>query len=156
VKAAAVDEYRTLLGTPMEVSPEDAMLWCIKIRAGEVRWLSNEIAKLEKQDWTEDTMIGKQVNIWARERRAAINDLARYSQMAMSLGIEERKVRLMETYAETIANFVRGLLDDFWPYLNDEGRAEAQKIVRRHLVVLDGGQAALPAAGRVISEEMAA
>jgi hypothetical protein len=40
VKSAASAEYRKLLGTPVEINPVDALLMCIKIRAGEIKWLS--------------------------------------------------------------------------------------------------------------------
>lgn len=139
VKAAASEEYRKLLGTPIEINPLDALLWCIKIRAGEVKWLSDRMAELEKKDWIEDTMVGKQFHLFARERQHAMADLARYSQMAISLGIADRAVKLAETYAELLAGFVQGMLKEFWPHLDAKGRAEAPAIVRRHLIALDGG-----------------
>lgn len=139
VKAAASEEYRKLLGNPIEINPLDALLWMIKIRAGEVKWLTDRMAELDEKDWTEDTLVGKQFHLYARERQHGMSDVARFSQMAISLGIAERHVKLMETYAELIASFIQGMLRDFMPFLNDEGKAAAPAIVRRHLVVLEGG-----------------
>jgi hypothetical protein len=139
VKAAAKEEYRLLLGKPIEINPLDALLWCIKIRAGEVKWLGDRMADLDEKDWVEDTMVGKQFHLYARERQHAMADLARYSQMAISLGIAERAVKLAETYGELLAQFIKGLLQDLWPFLNEEGRAQAPQITRRHLIALDGG-----------------
>lgn len=141
VKAAAKAEYRRLLGTPLEINPLDAILWCIKIRAGEVKWLSDRMHELDEKHWIEDTMVGKQFHLYARERQHAMADLARFSQMAVSLGIAERAVKLAETYGELLARYTKGLLDDLWPHLDAEGRAKAPQVVRRHLLVLDGGVA---------------
>ena len=139
VKAAAKEEYRKLLGNPIETTPEESILTCVKIRAGEVKWLSDRMAELQEQDWIENTMVGKQFHLYARERQHALNDLARFSAMAISMNIAERTVRLAETYAELLANYTKAILDDLWPHLDAEGRATAPQIVRRHLIALDGG-----------------
>jgi hypothetical protein len=139
VKAAASAEYRKLLGNPIEINPLDAILWCIKIRAGEVKWLSDRMAQLDEKSWIEDTMVGKQFHLYARERQHAMSDLARFSQMAISLGIAERAVKLAETYGELLAQYTQGLLNDFWPHLDEEGRAKAPQFIRSRLLALDSG-----------------
>lgn len=145
VKAAAKAEYRALLGKPMEIDPFEALLWCIKIRAGEVRWLSTKMAELDSKSWIEDTMLGKQFHLYARERQAAMRDLARYSQMAVSLGIAERVVKLAETYGELLARYTTTLLEGLMPYLDPEGKAKAPQIVRQAMLVIEEGD--------IISEE---
>lgn len=137
VRSAARGELRTLLGIPLEINPLDALIMCIKIRAGEVKWLSDRMAELDAKSWVEETLVGKQFHLYARERQAAMNDLARYSQMAISLGIAERAVRMAETYGEMLAAYTKGILDDLWPHLDAEGRAKAPQIVRHHLLALD-------------------
>lgn len=139
VKAAAKEEFRRLLGNPIETNPYEAILTCIRIRAGEVEWLSNEMHKLDKKTWVEDTMVGKQFHLYARERGAAMDALVRYSQIAVSLGIAERIVKLAETYGEMLANYTKGILDELWPHLDADGRKLAPTIVRKHLIALDGG-----------------
>lgn len=152
VKAAAKEEYRILLGKPVNINPLEALIMCIKIRAGEVQWLSNRMQELDEKSWVEDTMVGKQFHLYARERQHAMNDLARYSQMAISLNISERAVKLAESYGETLAMYTKNLLEELWPHLSEEGRAAAPQIVRRQLIALDGGRqsgdhiAELPAA----------
>lgn len=139
VKAAAKSEYRKLLGEPIEIHPLDAILACIKIRYGEVVWLTDRMHALEEKHWIEETMVGKQFHLYARERQAAMSDLARFSGMAVSLGIAERAIKMAEIYGEQLYRFSKGVLDDLWPYLSLEGQANAQMIVRRHLILLDGG-----------------
>ena len=87
-------------------------------------------------------MVGKQFHLYARERRAAINDLARYSQMAISLGIAERAVKLAETYGELLATLIRGILDDL--QLTPAQKQKAPGIVRQRLIAIDGGMKQLP------------
>jgi hypothetical protein len=137
VKAAASEELRTLLGKPMEINPLDALLWCIKIRAGEVKWLSEQMAKLREHKWTEQTIAGRQLHLWAKERKEAMGDLARFSQMAISLGIAERAVKLAEQYGEMISRLIEGILADL--ELSTAQKKMAPMIVRRHLLMIEGG-----------------
>lgn len=139
VKSAASEEYRMLLGNPIEINPLDAILRCISIRNGEITWLTEKMTKLEPNAWEEDTIMGKQFHLYARERTAAMSDLVRYSQIAVNLGIAERAIRLAETYGELLANYTKGVLDDLWPHLDAEGRAKAPALVRARLIALDGG-----------------
>jgi hypothetical protein len=136
VKAAASEELRTLLGKPVDVHPLDAIIMCIKIRAGEVQWLSLKMEELNEKDWVEDTIAGKQFHLYAREYRAAQDALVRYSQIAISLGIAERAVKLAETHAESIARLLNGIKTEL-------GLSSAQLerwpvVVRRNLMLLDG------------------
>lgn len=144
IKAAASADYRTLFGTPMEINPLDALLWCIKITAGEVHWLSQRMAGLSDKEFVENSINGKQFHLYARERQRRMQDLARFSQMAISLGIAERAVKLAETYGEMISRLIQGILGDL--DLNAEQRAKVPLVVQRHLILLDGGQPDLPAA----------
>jgi hypothetical protein len=131
-----------LLGTPMDINPFDAILWCIRIRAGEVQWLSDRMGELEKTEWVENTLVGKQFHLFARERVKAMQDLAKFSALAVSLGIAERAVKLAETYGELLAQYTKNLLNDLWPYLDEEGRAKAHQFVRLRLIQLDQGREA--------------
>lgn len=142
VKAAASAEHRQLLGVEIEMNPLDALLMCIRIRAGEVVWLSEEISRLDEKDWVHDTIVGKQLHWAVKERHAGMNDLARFSQMAISLGIAERAVKLAETYGEMLARLIQGILGDL--DLSEEQRAKAPAIVRHHLIALDGGREVTP------------
>ena len=136
VKAAAKAEHRALLGTPIETTPEEAILRCIQIRSGEVEWLTNRMAELEEKHWIEETMLGKQFHLYARERQAAMRDLAKFGQMAIQMNIEERRVRIAETYGETLAALLRGILDELMPHMDKEGREAAPAIVKRRLIAL--------------------
>lgn len=144
VKAAASDAYRKLLGNPIEVNPLEAITKCIQIRAGEVQWLSDRMADLDEKTWVEDTMVGKQFHLYARERQAAMNDLVRFSQIAISLGLTERAVRLAETYGELLASYTKTIIDGLWEHLDEEGRKIWPQIVRSALLRVDGQQKQLP------------
>jgi hypothetical protein len=139
VKSAATQELRLLLGNPIEINPIDAILRCISIRNGEITWLSEKMGELQEAAWLEDTIMGKQFHVFARERSAAMADLVRYSQIAVNLGIAERAIKLAETYGELLADYTRGLLDDLWEHLDQAGRDKAPQIVRRRLIAIDGG-----------------
>jgi len=138
--AAARKVAHEFLGTPRDMNPFDAILWCIKIRAGEIEWLSARMAELDKEAWIEQTMVGRQFHLYARERHKAMQDLVKFSGIAVSLGIAERAIKLAETYGELLAQFTKNLLNDLWPHLDEEGRAKAPSFVRMRLLQLDEGK----------------
>src|SRR5215472_13987030 len=51
---AAATEYRKLFGTPMEINPLDALLWRIKLRAGEVNWQRDRMTELKPEEFIEN------------------------------------------------------------------------------------------------------
>ena len=133
------------MGAPKEINPVDALYWCIKITAGEVEWLSDQIATLEQKDWYENTVLGRQMHVLVRERKEAVTRLAGFSKDALSLGLAERAVRLAENYGVALSNLLKGVLDDL--ILTPEQQKIAPSIVRKHLILLEGGK------GRITPEE---
>lgn len=131
---AAIKAEAKLMGAPYEMNPYEALTWCISITAGEVKWLSEQMAILDKKDWTENTIAGKQFHLYAKTRADRIANLARYSERAIGLGIAERAVKLYEQYGETLAMLIQGILGDL--DLNAEQRAKAPQIVRKHLILV--------------------
>ena len=130
-------QQAVLMGSPKEINPVDALYWCIKITAGEVEWLSDSIAQLDKEDWIEDSMLGKQMHLFVRERKDAVTRLAMFSKTAIGLGLAERAVRLAENYGVALSRLLKGVLNDLelTPYQQEL----APVVVRKHLVLLEGG-----------------
>jgi hypothetical protein len=126
------------MGAPLEVNAVEAIIWCIKITAGEVKWLSDRMAELEEEDWFEHSSIGEQLSIYARERIRATERLHKFSRDAIALGIAERAVRLAETYGESIAMLLRNVLQDL--KLNKTQQAQAPSIIRKHLLLMESGK----------------
>lgn len=138
-KLNAAKQRAVLMGAPKEINPVDALYWMIKIAAGEVEWLSDQIATLDEEKWIEDTMLGKQMHLFVRERHQAMDRLATYSSQAIKLGLAERAVRLAENYGVALSRLLRGVLEDL--NLTPEQQQLAPHIVRKHLILLEGGQA---------------
>jgi hypothetical protein len=124
------------MGRPKDISPLDAIVWCIKITAGEVEFLSNEMLEItNKRDWFEQTIAGKQMHVLQRARADAQDRLVRYSKDAIGLGLAERAVRLAEQYGQTIARLLEGIRAEL-----QLTPAQAQiwpVIVRQQLIMLE-------------------
>ena len=73
---AAYKHEAIFMGAEKDINPFDAIMWCIRIKAGEVEWLSQKMQELDQEDWIEDSIFGKQMHLWQRERTAAIELLA--------------------------------------------------------------------------------
>jgi hypothetical protein len=135
-KAAISQEAAVFMGAPKDMNPIDAITWCIRITAGEVEWLSQQIATVDREEWVEHTPLGKQMNVLVRARAEAQDRLVKYSKDAIQLGLTARAIRLAEQFGATIARLLDGVGRDL-------GLTAAQQkvwptIVRKHLILLEG------------------
>lgn len=143
IKNAAKQEA-ILLGAPKEINPLDAIIWCIKLTSGEIDFYTEQMAELERRDWLEETVLGKQMHVFARERALCQERLVKFSKDAISLGLTERAVRLAEQYGNTLARLLGGLLEDLKPFLSEEGIKIIPVLIRKHLLLAEsGGMAAI-------------
>lgn len=131
----AARQRAIMMGAEKEINPLDALIWCIKITAGEVEFCSRMMEDLEQEEWLEYTMVGKQLHVWAKERQKAVDRLAKFSKDALALGIAERAVRMAEQYGSTIAKLLKGVLGEL--QLTNEQQKIAPIIVRKHLALLE-------------------
>jgi hypothetical protein len=137
-KNAIVQEAAQFMGAPMDINPFDAIIWCIRITAGEVAWLSTKIAEVDKEgDWFEDTHFGKQMHILQRTRADAQDRLVRYSRDAIQLGLAERAVRLAENFGVMLARLLENIAADL--ELSRKQKEIWPTIVRRQLILMEGG-----------------
>jgi hypothetical protein len=118
----AVETY----GLPRDISPTDALLEEVRYSAGHVAWLRAKVAELEAADlvWgiteeaeknaTEfagtDVTRSASVNVWLdlyfRERKHLLD----LTKTAISVGIEERRVRLAEAQGSLMNDVIRRIL----------------------------------------------
>jgi hypothetical protein len=138
-KLNAAKQEAILMGAPKAINPLDAIVWCIHITAGEVEFCTEQLEQLEQGDWTEHTVIGKQINIWAKERQNAVSRLMKFSATAVQIGLSERAIRIAEQYGHSIARYTRGLLAELDPHISEEGKKLLPGIVKRQLIILQGG-----------------
>ncbi len=139
------------MGAPLSIEPQDAILECIRISAGEVAYASERISELEASDAVgpvKRTLVRKTddgtvqevrldapaLHIWIRSRREAMDRLVSYSFAALKAGIEERRVRVAESQGALLAGAVQAILRE----LGVDQRPEVAGIVRKHLTVLAG------------------
>lgn len=135
-KANGAKKQAVLMGAPKDINPIDALMWCIRLTAGEVEFCTEQMELLERDEWLEHTIIGKQLHIWAKERQNAVDRLAKFSRDAISLGIAERAVRVAEMYGQSIAKLLRGVLDDL--ELSPAQQDRVPHIIRKHLILMEG------------------
>jgi hypothetical protein len=141
------------LAAELDLEPHDALLWSVRLAAGEVQFFTAQVAALEQDAlvveherhrvgdlaYTE-TSTRAELNIWIRARQDALERLAKYAKMAIDAGVAERHVRVAERYGELLADLVGGILTDL--ELTADQQKQAPSVVRRHLELFEGGQAA--------------
>lgn len=124
-EAAALQAVITY-GLPRDISPTDALLEEVRYSAGHVAWLREKVAELEAKDlvWgvteetdksaTEfagtDTTRAAAVNVWLdlyfRERKHLLD----LTKTAITVGIEERRVKLAEAQGSLLNGVIRRIL----------------------------------------------
>jgi hypothetical protein len=127
------------MGAPLDINPLEAIVWCIRITAGEVQWLSMKIAEADEIDWIENTIAGKQLNVFQRSRADAQDRLVRYSKDAIQLGLAERAIRMAENFGLALARMIEGIEADM--KLTAPQRKVFHASVRKNLIMLQGGNA---------------
>jgi hypothetical protein len=132
------DRQIEFMGRPKDINPIDAIVWAIKITAGEVEFLGSQIVEINKKDeWIENTLQGKQLHVFQRARADAMDRLVRYSKDAIALGLAERAVRLAEQFGATIARLLENVAQDL--VLTEKQQKLWPIIVRNQLILLEGG-----------------
>lgn len=157
-KKAAIErviQEAPAMGVPLNLDPYEALLMCVRISAGEVAYATQMVAAIEtghvvhnpvtkrvyvgyggelKEDVTvhPDTL-----NLWIETRHKCMDNLAKYSKMAIDAGVAERQVALAERYGGMIAALLRNVLGDL--ALTDEQLRRAPEIARVRLLELETG-----------------
>jgi hypothetical protein len=113
-------------GLPRDISPTDALLEEVRFTAGHVAWLRQRVSELapDALTWGTREVVDKQateftgtdtteaaaVNVWLelyyRERKHLVD----VCKAAISVGIEERYVRLEEAKGQLVADLIRRIL----------------------------------------------
>jgi hypothetical protein len=143
---------QAVMGMPLAIEPQGAILECIRIAAGEVAYASERIAALDAEDAVgavrrqseHEDAEGKlssdirfdapAVHIWITVRRQAMDRLVSYSFAALRSGIEERRVRVAEQQGMLLAQAIQGILRE----LGVSDRPEVAGVVRKHLTLVSG------------------
>lgn len=113
-------------GLPRDISPTDALLEEVRYTAGHVAWLRERVSELSADALTwgirettdkqatefpgTDTTEAAAVNVWLdlyhRERKHLVD----VCKAAISVGIEERYVKLAEAQGQVVAEVIRRIL----------------------------------------------
>lgn len=152
VKSAA----RTIavtMGAPIDISPHEALLTCVRITAGEVAYCTLRIQELAPEEYVGHPEsyvqeVGKDgtkditrrgtpaLHVWISVRQEAMDRLARYAKMALDAGVEERRVRVAEGMATMLAPVLDAIFKEL--QLSPKQREAAPAILERNLVTLEG------------------
>ena len=130
-------------GLSREIDPHAALIEELHRTAGHVAWLSDMIGRFDRDEELIQTAYSEHgsvdspavwLDLYDRERK----HFASVAKTCISVGIEERRVKIAEQQGELMAQVIRGLLSD----LNIPLTEEVQTVVRRNLTLIQGGAAA--------------
>lgn len=152
VQKSEAQDAVAVFGLPREVDPHDALLEELHRTAGHVAWLGQIISagrldaadsptrkgrtvKLDQQVFG----AGDQPSVWVAMYQEERKHLAAVAKTCISVGIEERRVRVAEQYADQIAAFGRALAQALG---HDPTAPATREAFRASLRLIEGGQPA--------------
>lgn len=123
---ARASEAVVTYGLPRDISPTDALLEEVRYSAGHVAWLREKVRDLEDDDlvWGKaeevrrvggefpgtDTTYASKPNVWLELYYRERKHLLEVTKAAISVGIEERVVRLAEAQGQLLNATIRRIL----------------------------------------------
>lgn len=150
---ARVDDR--FMGTPVDVDPHEAIIHAIRICAGEVAYCDAQISRL-----SEDELFERPLNVtvtqlpfsknevevteqrdaevisrWVVLRDNAADRMVKYADKAISLGIDERRVRIAERVADVLYPLLMNLDEDL--QLTAEQRRRLPDVIGARLKSLE-------------------
>lgn len=157
------NDLATQYGREEPIEPHDALRYCIRVTYGKVLYAQLRIARLQEEGHdlidtkvevlTRPLNMGKDgddpgvtveeirtsntadLNIWVKVHREALDDLAKYSRMALQSGLEERLVQIEEQQAERVVSMLHATLVELGVNVNDQ---RVLQTITRNLKLLDG------------------
>lgn len=163
-KAAAkmmARHHAVVMGAPVDIDPFAALLWTVRIAAGEVAYCNTMVATIMQSDAVarpvtikrrplsegkdgedphtyveEVTEHSPQLHLWIQTRRDALDRLAKFSKLAVDAGVAERQIQLAERYGEMIGRAIGNILDGL--KLTKGQQQRAPELVRTHLAAIEG------------------
>lgn len=151
--ALEAEKAVTTLGLARDISPTEALLEEIRWTAGHVEWARMRLQQLDPDELTwglrevkektsddgyeKSTKESSAVHVWYELYMRERQHLTRVCEAAIRAGVEERRVRLAEQYADVICTLLDRVIEDL--RLTPAQAAEAPAIVSRHLRLLAGG-----------------
>src|SRR4051812_10694535 len=136
-KLEALAELPTM-GGEIEIEPTDALLACVRREAGRQAWLRTMVEVGDAGDVGDPTSRAAEL---ARLETAATERLARFSAMALSAGVAERRIRMAERQAQALAHAFTTALDSsaMGSRMSAPDRAELVRLFARQLALLEAG-----------------
>lgn len=151
--ALKVSEQLETLGVPVAVDPGVALLELIGQKYAEVHWLRGRVQGVDPASlvWgvvkreegegafgpTSSRVESSAANAWWQLLRSAEDQLAKYCQMALSAGVEERRIRLAEEQGTLLASVIHRILGGL--NLSVEQQSLVGVVVPRELRALSRG-----------------
>lgn len=98
----------------LQVTPWEAILKSVRLAAGRVAWVDEQLSQAVKESTTEVNDGGEpdaRVHVWLAESRKERTLLARFAKAAVDAGVAERQVRNAELEGQIIATVVGRVID---------------------------------------------
>lgn len=138
------------MGEPISIHPHDAILWAMRVSAGEVAYCDQQIACMSEDELFErpskvtyvempsgqiesitEVRDAEQLSRWVLWRDHAMKNMTTYAKMALDVGIEERQIALAEQQAQRLVAVISKVLSDLGHDLKD---IRTREIVRQRLI----------------------
>lgn len=133
---AAAREQAKGLGLPVPSTPAQGIQATLNIAMGQLAYATQQVNGLEPGELWADTMVGKVPSHWVKLQHELMDKVARFSQVAAGMGIDERRTALAEAQTSMLQTVITAVLDDLG--LSPAQRKLAGPAIRKRLEAVQG------------------
>lgn len=150
----AVLTAKRLYGEDLDIDPYEALLGEVRRTAGAVIWLQEHIRELEDPERLKQVTnnMGITPSVWIQMYQQERAHLVRVAKACIDSGIAERNVRIAEQQGQLLAAVITAFLNDPDLGLSPVQMAHAPKLIRRHILALEGSTGARTLSGNPLDD----
>lgn len=137
-----------MYGTPIETTPEEAIMHELYRTAGHVAFLQRMVDGLDQEELREWAKAGWKANTWVDMYQNERDRLVVVAKTAASMGIQERQIRIAEEQGRKLANVFRAFLQNEEMGFTPEQLVKSKSVLRQLFMNMD--VPALPQAATVV------
>lgn len=134
LQAQAAQAAVVTFGLPVDIAPEEALYQELHRTAGAVAYIQGLVQSLDAPGLGQATRhSGRVPSIWVDLYQRERKHLADVAATCIRVGLEERRVRIIEEQGAAVAELLRKVLTDLGV---DPASEQARTVVRRHLMAV--------------------
>lgn len=121
------------LGMTEAVTPNQAILGCLQLAAGNLAWVNAKVLALDEDDIGDDSS-----QYWIRWQERLMDKVSKYAGTAVAMGVEQRRIELAEEQTALMTRVIEGVLGEL--NLPAAKRKQVGPAIRKQLAAIEAAK----------------